>query len=70
MDAIPTAVKLTAYAGEATDLTAEELQRYLDMVEQGEMKAPAARTFPFSNLQEAHCLMDLNQANGKIVVTI
>jgi NADPH:quinone reductase-like Zn-dependent oxidoreductase len=70
MDAIPTAVKLTSYAGEATDLTPEELQKYLDIVEQGEMKAPAARTFPFSELQAAHRLMDLNQANGKIVLTI
>ena len=70
MDAIPTAVKLTSYAGEATDLTAEELQKYLDLVEKGEMKIPAGRTFSFSELQEAHRLMDSNQANGKIVLTI
>jgi NADPH:quinone reductase len=70
MDAIPTAVKLTSYAGEATDLTAEELQKYLDLVEKGEMKIPAGRTFSFSELQEAHRLMDSNQAGGKIVVTI
>jgi NADPH:quinone reductase len=70
MDAIPTAVKLTSYAGEATDLTAKELQKFLDTVERGEMKVAAARTFPFSGLQEAHRLMDSNQGNGKIVVTI
>lgn len=70
MDAIPTAVKLTAYAGEAADLTAEELQKYLDMAERGQMTVPAARTFPFSELQEAHRLMDSNQGNGKIVITI
>jgi len=70
MDAIPTAVKLTAYAGEATDLTSEALQQFLDTVERGEIKVPAARTFPFAELQEAHRLMDSNQGNGKIVVVI
>jgi NADPH:quinone reductase-like Zn-dependent oxidoreductase len=70
MDAIPTAVKLTVYAGEATDLTSEALQQFLDIVERGEIKVPAARTFPFSQLQEAHRLMDSNQGNGKIVVTV
>ena len=68
MDAIPTAVKLTAYAGEATDLTSHALQRFLDIVERGEIKVPVARTFPFAELQEAHRLMDSNQGNGKIVV--
>ncbi len=70
MDAIPTGVKLTAYAGEATDLTSEGLQQFLDVVERGEIKVPAGRTFPFAELQEAHGLMDSNQGNGKIVVTI
>ena len=70
MDNIPTAVKLTAYAGEATDLTAGALQEFLDTVERGEMKIAAAKTFSFAELQEAHRLMDSNQGNGKIVVTI
>jgi NADPH:quinone reductase-like Zn-dependent oxidoreductase len=70
MDAIPTAVKLTAYAGEATDLTSDALQQFLDIVERGEIKVPAMRTFPFTELQEAHRLMDSNQGNGKIVVMI
>ena len=70
MDAIPTAVKLTAYAGEATDLTADELQKFLDMVEQGEMNIAVARKFSFSELQDAHRLMDSNQGNGKIVITV
>jgi NADPH:quinone reductase-like Zn-dependent oxidoreductase len=70
MDAIPTAVKLTAYAGEATDLTSDALQQFLDIVERGEIKIPATRTFPFAELQEAHCLMDSNQGNGKIVIAM
>jgi NADPH:quinone reductase-like Zn-dependent oxidoreductase len=70
MDDIPTAVRLTAYAGEATDLTSEALQQFLDIVERGEIKIPATRTFPFAKLQEAHRLMDSNQGNGKIVVVV
>jgi NADPH:quinone reductase-like Zn-dependent oxidoreductase len=70
MDAIPSTVKLTAYAGEATDLTSEALQQFLGIVERGEIKVPVARTFPFAELQEAHRLMDSNQGNGKIVVVI
>jgi len=70
MDAIPTAVKLTAYAGAATDLTAEALQQFLEIVERGEIRMPATRTFPFAELQEAHHLMDSNQGNGKIVITM
>jgi hypothetical protein len=46
MDVIPTAVKLTSYAGEATDLTAQELQKYLEMVEGGVMNIPRERSSP------------------------
>jgi len=55
----------TANAAEATDLTAEELQKYPDLVEKGEMKIPAGRTFSFSELQEAHRLMGSNQQTGR-----
>ena len=70
MDDIPTAVKLTAYAGEASDISQAQLQKYVDMVEQGEMRVNSAKTFAFKELQEAHHLMDSNQANGKIVITL
>jgi hypothetical protein len=38
--------------------------------ERGEIEIPATRTFRFAELQEAHRLMDSNQGNGKIVITI
>jgi hypothetical protein len=38
LDGIPTAVKLTSYAGEASDISQAQLQKYVDMVEQGEMR--------------------------------
>ena len=70
MDDIPTAVKLTSYAGEASDISQAQLQKYVDMVEQGELRVNSAKTFAFNELQEAHRLMDSNQANGKIVITL
>jgi NADPH:quinone reductase-like Zn-dependent oxidoreductase len=70
MDDIPTAVKLTSYSGEASDISHAQLQKYINMVEQGEMKVHSAKTFAFKDLQEAHRLMDSNQANGKIVITV
>lgn len=70
MDDIPTAVKLTSYSGEASDISQAQLQKYVDMVERGEMRVNSAKTFAFRDLQEAHLLMDSNQANGKIVITV
>lgn len=70
MDDIPTAVKLTSYSGEASDISQAQLQKYVNMVEQGEMRVHSAKTFAFKDLQEAHSMMDSNQANGKIVITV
>jgi NADPH:quinone reductase len=70
MGDIPTAVKLTSYSGEAADITAEEMQRYISLVEEGKLKLSIGRVFPFENLVEAHKLMDANKANGKIVITL
>lgn len=70
MEDIPTAVKLTSYSGEAADITPEELQKYIALVEQGKLKVSIGKVFEFDDLQEAHRLMDANKANGKIVVKI
>ncbi len=68
MGDIPTAVKLTSYAGESSDITQEELQRYVSLVEADELKLKLGPVFRFEDLQDAHRLMDSNRANGKIVV--
>jgi len=70
MGDIPTAVKLTSYSGEAADITAKELQNYIALVEQGKLKVSIGRVFPFTDLVEAHKLMDANKANGKIVISL
>lgn len=68
MGDIPTAVKLTSYSGEAADLSPEQLQSYIDLVENGELEVKRGPTFEFEELVEAHRLMDANQAGGKIVI--
>ena len=68
MGDIPTAVKLTSYSGEAADLTPEQLQGYIDLVERGELEVKTGPVFDFEELIEAHKLMDANQAGGKIVI--
>lgn len=70
MEDIPTGVKLTSYSGGSGDITAEELGRYLKMVEAGTLELTLGPTFRFEELVEAHRAMDANSANGKMVVVV
>jgi NADPH:quinone reductase-like Zn-dependent oxidoreductase len=46
------------------------LQAIVDRVATGDYQAKPARVFRFTEIQEAHRLMESNQANGKIVVSL
>lgn len=46
------------------------LQGIVDRAASGSYKAKPAKVFSFDQIQDAHRLMESNQANGKIVVTI
>jgi NADPH2:quinone reductase len=70
MGDVPTGVKLTSYSGEASDISAEQLQRYVSLVESGDLKLKVGPRFEFDQLQEAHKLMDANLANGKVVIEV
>ena len=70
MGDVPTGVKLTSYSGEASDISAEQLQSYVSLVESGKLKLKVGPKFEFNRLQEAHKLMDNNLANGKIVIEL
>ena len=70
MGDVPTAVKLTSYAGEAGDITAELLSSYVKKVESGTLSIPRGPVMPFDELRKAHALMDDNKANGKIVIIV
>jgi NADPH:quinone reductase-like Zn-dependent oxidoreductase len=70
MGDIPTAVRLTSYSGGAGDISQAQLQRYVTMVEAGELEIVRGPSWTFDDLPAAHQMMDENRANGKMVVVI
>jgi len=70
MDNIPTGVRLTSYSGGASDISREDLQRYVSLVERGELSIRTGPVWSFDQLPLAHQAMDENRANGKMVVVV
>ena len=70
MGHIPTAVRLTSYSGGAGDISREQLQRYVSMVEAGRLQIRRGPVWGFDQLPVAHRAMDDNRANGKMVVVV
>jgi NADPH:quinone reductase-like Zn-dependent oxidoreductase len=70
MEAIPTAVCLTSYAGEADDFMRMPLQELVDQVAAGTLKVQVGKVFHLDEIVEAHRAMEENKAGGKIVVLI
>lgn len=68
MGHIPTAVRLTSYSGGAADISREQLQAYVSMVEAGKLDIRRGPMWCFEQLPVAHQAMDENRANGKMVV--
>lgn len=68
MEAIPTAVCLTSYAGEAEDFMHMPLQELVDQVAAGSLQVHVGKVFRLDDIVEAHRCMDENKAGGKIVV--
>jgi NADPH:quinone reductase-like Zn-dependent oxidoreductase len=68
MDAIPTAVCLTVYAGESDDFMRMPFQQLVGQVEAGTLHVQIGKTFQLDQIAEAHRAMEENKAGGKIVV--
>jgi NADPH:quinone reductase-like Zn-dependent oxidoreductase len=68
MDAIPTAVSLTTYAGGADDFMLTPLQDLVKQIAEGTLSVQVGRTFRLDEIVEAHRCMEANKAGGKIVV--
>ncbi len=68
MDAIPTAVSLTTYAGESEDFMLVPLEKLVEQIAAGTLHVQIGRTFPLDEIAEAHRCMEENKAGGKIVV--
>jgi NADPH2:quinone reductase len=70
MDWLPNGVRLTAYSGEASDLTAQALQEYLDAVASGRIVLPVGRTYALDEIVAAHRDMEAGAVGGKAVVVV
>jgi NADPH:quinone reductase-like Zn-dependent oxidoreductase len=68
MDAIPTAVNLTSYAGESEDFMRTPFQQLVEQIATGSLKVQIGRVFHLDDIVEAHRCMEENKAGGKIVV--
>jgi NADPH:quinone reductase-like Zn-dependent oxidoreductase len=68
MDAIPTAVCLTSYAGEAEDFMLTPLDALALQIASGKLHVQIGKTFRLDEIAEAHRCMEENRAGGKIVV--
>lgn len=68
MEAIPTAVSLTTYAGEAEDFMRTPLEELVEQIAAGTLKVQVGKTFQLDEIVEAHRCMEENKAGGKIVV--
>jgi NADPH:quinone reductase-like Zn-dependent oxidoreductase len=68
MDAIPTGVCLTSYAGENEDFMRTPLDELAQQVAAGTLRVTVGRTFRLDEIVEAHRVMEEDRAGGKIVV--
>ena len=67
IDYLPKGVRLTAYGGEAADLPAPVLQRFLDRIADGSISLGPATTYRFDDIPRAHADIDANRVAGKLV---
>jgi NADPH2:quinone reductase len=65
---LPRGVRLTAYHGNASDLPASVLQRFLDAVAAGTATVPIQAVFDLDHIDEAQSRMIAGDGAGKIVV--
>jgi NADPH:quinone reductase-like Zn-dependent oxidoreductase len=68
MEAIPTAVSLTTYAGESEDFMRTPLEDLVEQIAAGTLHVQVGKTFHLDEIAEAHRCMEENKAGGKIVV--
>jgi NADPH:quinone reductase-like Zn-dependent oxidoreductase len=72
LEDIPSAVKLTTYGSSTSsaERSTAALQRIVDGVAAGRLRANLQRRFRFDQIVEAHRFMEENRASGKLVVMV
>jgi NADPH:quinone reductase-like Zn-dependent oxidoreductase len=68
MEAIPTAVRLTSYAGESEDFMRTPIEDLAAQIASGTLRVQVGKVFRLDEIVEAHRCMEENKAGGKIVV--
>ena len=68
MEAIPTAVSLTSYAGESEDFMRTPIEDLVEQIAGGTLRVQVGKTFHLDEIVDAHRCMEENKAGGKIVV--
>ena len=68
MEAIPTAVSLTTYAGGSEDFMRTPLADLAEQIAAGTLHVQIGKSFLLDQIVEAHRCMEENKAGGKIVV--
>src|SRR6201997_3570532 len=68
LEAIPTAVSLTTYAGESEDFMRMPLEDLVEQIAAGTLHVQVGKTFKLDEIVEAHRCMEENKGGGKIVV--
>jgi NADPH:quinone reductase-like Zn-dependent oxidoreductase len=67
---IPSGVRLTAYSGEASNLPAAVLQRFLDRIAQGALSLGPVQKYQLDQIRQAHDDIERNRTLGKQVVLL
>ena len=67
---LPRGVRLTAYGGDATDLSVPVLQDFLDAVAAGDAIVPIHHVYALDDIAVAHADMEAGRAAGKLVVAL
>jgi NADPH:quinone reductase-like Zn-dependent oxidoreductase len=65
---LPRGVRLAAYGGDASDLPAPVLQRFLDRIADSTFDLGPVRVYPLDGIHAAHQALESNAGSGKIVV--
>jgi NADPH:quinone reductase-like Zn-dependent oxidoreductase len=66
---LPRGVRLSAYGGDAADLPAYVLQRFLDAAAAGTAVVPIDHVYRFDEIVDAHTAMEAGHTTGKLVIT-
>lgn len=68
MEAIPTAVKLTAYSGGPAEFMQTPLEQFAAQIAQGKLKVHTGKTYTMDQIVAAHQAMENASQAGKMVV--